>query len=174
MKKTAHLIQTSIILIIISFLVILTGCINEKTIEKSSSPIQYNDFIELTGSTQQVNISQVSLQTVAWKYLDDENPETGMNSETKQGFHPTMPYDKDLYYYLRGKASLAQGERLDNIIITATFTNINNTAIAIDVSDSIAVLTPSYSSFFEIRLYKKDTAFFDDISYITLDISVND
>jgi len=172
--KNPYIFTISLILFIFISLIFLSfsGCIENTSKESQQKDIKYADNIILTGETNTINISQLTIETIARNYVDDENPDIGLKSKIVDGFQPTLDYDLDVYYHIRGKATLLTGERIEDINITVIFTDANQTDFNTQVSRMIPALTSTYSSFFEIRLYNTDTIFFDQIDSILLDISI--
>jgi len=175
MKKTSLLTMSLILLIFVSLIFLtLSGCIENTSKESQSKDIQYASNIIITGETDTINISQLTIETIARNYVDDENPELGLKPKTVDGFQSSLEYDLDIYYLIRGKAALLTGDRVDDITITAIFTDANQTDFNTQATRMIPALTSTYSSFFEIRLYNTDTDFFDQIDSLILDISIGE
>ena len=174
MRKPYTIKISMILLIFITlFFLSFTGCIENPSKESQQKDIEYANNIIITGETNIINISHLTIETIARNYVDDENPDIRLKLKIVDGFQPTLDYDLDVYYHVRGKATLLTGERVENILITAIFTDANQTNFNTQVSRMIPALTSTYSSFFEIRLYNTDTVFFDQIDSITLDISIS-
>lgn len=159
-------------------LLILCGCTDD-TIENNGndSDLEQRVFLPgqltIVGDFSKLNVTKVSIRTGVKKYIDKDNPQTGLQFSYLDGFKPDAESDAGVYFYIRGNVQNLFEDTLENITVTANFTDINQKNLNIFENDTIRSIPPGYTGLFEIYLHD-DVINFDKVEYAILTFTIGE
>ena len=164
-------LRAGLILLLLSF-ALFSGCIGEQSTENTNDESTVLlDYAKIILDKHQVNVSQLIVGTAVRKYIVPGDNKSGLFLTYLDGFQPYAENDAGTFYHVHGRLTNVAGEQLENVTITALFTNTSNNDLEIIKTKKFPILSEGVTHNFDIHLYD-NVEFYNDVNYVIIHVTV--